>query len=187
MAALFSRGSDHLKLSQPVKMEPCGFGTPDIVLPPLQHSCPQQLTRFPPMIPTSARLISPLSSGSWLGWTLSCNSNIVHHAKVTAGILRGIQLTNRLPLHNLPLMLKLTFETWAQSKIRECWTVAFGDCHSEEQRCVLAGYDNGDLKLFDLRTNTCPPLPTTTFHTPRGCFLINMSSEAYAIGLCPFC
>ena len=35
--------------------------------------------------------------------------------------------------------------------MRECWSVAFGDAHSTEQRCVLAGYDNGDLKLFDLR------------------------------------
>ena len=34
---------------------------------------------------------------------------------------------------------------------RECWSVAFGDAHSAEDRCVLAGYDSGDLKLFDLR------------------------------------
>ncbi|EDQ85227.1 uncharacterized protein MONBRDRAFT_38989 [Monosiga brevicollis MX1] len=33
---------------------------------------------------------------------------------------------------------------------RDCWSVAFG--HSfDEERCVAAGYDNGDLKLFDLR------------------------------------
>ena len=29
--------------------------------------------------------------------------------------------------------------------------MAFGDAHSAEERCVLAGYDSGDLKLFDLR------------------------------------
>jgi len=34
---------------------------------------------------------------------------------------------------------------------RDCWTVAFGDSFNDEERCVAAGYDNGDLKLFDLR------------------------------------
>ncbi|CAM9263038.1 unnamed protein product [Phaeothamnion confervicola] len=36
---------------------------------------------------------------------------------------------------------------------RDCWTVAFGDSYSDQDRCVAAGYDNGDLKLFDLRAN----------------------------------
>uniref|UniRef100_A0A7S3K1G1 WD repeat-containing protein 92 n=1 Tax=Aureoumbra lagunensis TaxID=44058 RepID=A0A7S3K1G1_9STRA len=36
---------------------------------------------------------------------------------------------------------------------RDCWTVAFGNSFGDE-RCVCAGYDNGDIKLFDLRTNT---------------------------------
>eukprot|EP00118_Oscarella_pearsei_P005405 m.24874 g.24874 ORF g.24874 m.24874 type:complete len:359 (+) comp28690_c0_seq3:30-1106(+) len=35
---------------------------------------------------------------------------------------------------------------------RDCWTVAFGNSHSDSERCVCAGYDNGDVKLFDLRT-----------------------------------
>lgn len=33
---------------------------------------------------------------------------------------------------------------------RDCWAVAFGNSYDEE-RCVVAGYDNGDVKLFDLR------------------------------------
>lgn len=33
---------------------------------------------------------------------------------------------------------------------RDCWAVAFGNSFDEE-RCVAAGYDNGDVKLFDLR------------------------------------
>lgn len=37
---------------------------------------------------------------------------------------------------------------------RDCWTVAFGNSFSDEDRVVCAGYDNGDVKLFDLRTNT---------------------------------
>lgn len=35
---------------------------------------------------------------------------------------------------------------------RDCWTVAFGDSYNAEERCVVAGYDNGDIKLFDLKT-----------------------------------
>jgi WD repeat-containing protein 92 len=38
--------------------------------------------------------------------------------------------------------------------VRDCWTVAFGNAFSDEERCFAAGYDNGDLKLFDLRTNS---------------------------------
>ena len=37
---------------------------------------------------------------------------------------------------------------------RDCWTVAFGNAFSDEDRCIAAGYDNGDVKLFDLRTNS---------------------------------
>jgi len=37
---------------------------------------------------------------------------------------------------------------------RDCWTVAFGNSFSDEDRCIVSGYDNGDVKLFDLRTNT---------------------------------
>lgn len=38
--------------------------------------------------------------------------------------------------------------------VRDCWTVAFGNSFNDEERCISAGYDNGDVKLFDLRTNT---------------------------------
>lgn len=34
---------------------------------------------------------------------------------------------------------------------RDCWTVAFGHAYNQSDRCVCAGYDNGDIKLFDLR------------------------------------
>ncbi|TNN80949.1 WD repeat-containing protein 92 [Liparis tanakae] len=34
---------------------------------------------------------------------------------------------------------------------RDCWTVAFGHAYNDQDRCVCAGYDNGDIKLFDLR------------------------------------
>lgn len=34
---------------------------------------------------------------------------------------------------------------------RDCWTVAFGHAYNIHDRCLVAGYDNGDIKLFDLR------------------------------------
>uniref|UniRef100_A0A1B6CAY4 Dynein axonemal assembly factor 10 n=1 Tax=Clastoptera arizonana TaxID=38151 RepID=A0A1B6CAY4_9HEMI len=34
---------------------------------------------------------------------------------------------------------------------RDCWTVAFGNSFNSEERVVCAGYDNGDIKMFDLR------------------------------------
>ena len=36
----------------------------------------------------------------------------------------------------------------------ECWCVAFGNSFDENERCVLAGYENGDVKMFDLRVGT---------------------------------
>lgn len=34
---------------------------------------------------------------------------------------------------------------------RDCWTVSFGHAYNVHDRCLAAGYDNGDIKLFDLR------------------------------------
>lgn len=34
---------------------------------------------------------------------------------------------------------------------REVWTVAFGDSFNNNERSLVAGYDNGDVKMFDLR------------------------------------
>lgn len=33
-----------------------------------------------------------------------------------------------------------------------CLTVTFGNVQNSTERCICAGYDNGDIKLFDLRT-----------------------------------
>ena len=38
-----------------------------------------------------------------------------------------------------------------ESTSRDCWTVAFGDSYNDQERCVCAGYDNGDVRLFDLK------------------------------------
>lgn len=34
---------------------------------------------------------------------------------------------------------------------RDCWCVAFGNAYNADERMVCAGYDNGDVKLFDLK------------------------------------
>lgn len=40
----------------------------------------------------------------------------------------------------------------AGSPARDAWCVALGDAHGPGGACVLAGYDNGDLKMFELRS-----------------------------------
>ncbi|KDR24139.1 WD repeat-containing protein 92 [Zootermopsis nevadensis] len=35
---------------------------------------------------------------------------------------------------------------------RDCWTVALGNSYNSEERIVCSGYDNGDIKMFDLKT-----------------------------------
>lgn len=34
---------------------------------------------------------------------------------------------------------------------RECWAVASGNSYNSEERIIVSGYDNGDIKMFDLR------------------------------------
>ncbi|KAK9804057.1 hypothetical protein WJX73_000030 [Symbiochloris irregularis] len=45
----------------------------------------------------------------------------------------------------------VAFEPDSGSQVRECWSVAFGNAHEQDERSVLAGFDNGDVKLLDLR------------------------------------
>jgi WD repeat-containing protein 92 len=47
----------------------------------------------------------------------------------------------------------LSLEPSDEKEARDCWTVKFGNSYNDEERCVVAGYDNGDVKLFDLRTS----------------------------------
>uniref|UniRef100_A0A2P2IDD9 WD repeat-containing protein 92-like n=2 Tax=Hirondellea gigas TaxID=1518452 RepID=A0A2P2IDD9_9CRUS len=35
----------------------------------------------------------------------------------------------------------------------DCWTVAAGNAFTSQDRCIAAGFDNGDIKLFDLRNS----------------------------------
>lgn len=38
------------------------------------------------------------------------------------------------------------------SAARDCWAVTFGNSYNSEERIVAAGYDNGDIKMYDLKT-----------------------------------
>jgi len=35
----------------------------------------------------------------------------------------------------------------------DAWCVSFGNSYNNDERVIACGYDNGDLKLFDLRKN----------------------------------
>lgn len=64
-------------------------------------------------------------------------------------------LPRRLPPPTPPLDLSsLPSPVPSAQTARDCWTVAFGNAYTDEDRCLAAGYDNGDVKLFDLRTQT---------------------------------
>ena len=39
----------------------------------------------------------------------------------------------------------LALEPVEGEPIRDCWTVAFENSFDDEERCIVAGYDNGDL------------------------------------------
>lgn len=45
-----------------------------------------------------------------------------------------------------------TLEPEIPEEKRDCWAVAFGNAHTSEDRTISAGFDNGDLKIIDLRT-----------------------------------
>jgi len=37
--------------------------------------------------------------------------------------------------------------------VPDCWDVKFGNSYNADERVIAAGYDNGDLKIFDLNKN----------------------------------
>jgi len=46
-----------------------------------------------------------------------------------------------------------SLEARDEAAARDCWCVAFGNSYNDQERVVVAGYDNGDVKMYDLRTN----------------------------------
>lgn len=47
----------------------------------------------------------------------------------------------------------VALEPESGEKVPDCWSVAFGNTYNDYDRVVAAGYDNGDLKIFDLKAN----------------------------------
>lgn len=47
----------------------------------------------------------------------------------------------------------VSLEPKSSTSRRDCWTVSFGNSYNDDERFVAAGYDNGDIKIFDLRKN----------------------------------
>ncbi|KAK7082856.1 WD repeat-containing protein 92 [Halocaridina rubra] len=45
----------------------------------------------------------------------------------------------------------ITIEPTEGEQKRDCWSVAFGNAYTSEERVLCAGFDNGDVKMFDLR------------------------------------
>ncbi|KAJ1515036.1 WD repeat-containing protein 92 [Coelomomyces lativittatus] len=44
-----------------------------------------------------------------------------------------------------------TFSPDPNGKVMDCWSVAFGNSYNDKDRYVCAGFENGDMKMFDLR------------------------------------
>jgi hypothetical protein len=40
-----------------------------------------------------------------------------------------------------------------KDKARDCWSVKFGNSHGVDERVIAAGYDNGDIKIYDMKMN----------------------------------
>jgi hypothetical protein len=41
----------------------------------------------------------------------------------------------------------------SKDDVPDCWDVKFGNSYNSDERVIVAGYDNGDLKIFDLNKN----------------------------------
>lgn len=48
-------------------------------------------------------------------------------------------------------MLSLEPVVGKDDVVVDCWAVAFGNSFNNDERNIACGYDNGDLKIFDLR------------------------------------
>ena len=55
---------------------------------------------------------------------------------------------------------------------RDCWSVCFGDAYTSEERAVAAGWDNGDVKIFDLRSMA----------VRWGCYILLYSFQVVHVG-----
>ena len=77
---------------------------------------------------------------------------LLKRGPVASSFLRLVHSTPcpPVPTQDAPVA---AFEPADPANVRDCWSVAFGNSFNDEERCVLAGYDNVDVKMFDLRMN----------------------------------
>lgn len=47
----------------------------------------------------------------------------------------------------------VSLEPKKAEKMPDPWTIAFGNSYNDHERCIACGYDNGDVKLYDLYMN----------------------------------
>lgn len=118
-----------------------------------------------------------LATGNFTGqlevWDLESTGRPVFQAQAHASIINGMDATGgqtrgygppelatcgrdgcvRVWDTRQPDAPVAAFEPADKDNIRDCWSVAFGNSFNDEERCLLAGYDNGDVKLFDLKMN----------------------------------
>jgi WD40 repeat protein len=52
------------------------------------------------------------------------------------------------------IVLSLEPEKGDDGLVPDCWAVGFGNSYNNSERVIAAGYDNGDVKLFDLKQNS---------------------------------
>merc|ERR1711976_8367 len=52
------------------------------------------------------------------------------------------------------IVLSLEPEKQEDGLVPDCWAVGFGNSYNNSERVIAAGYDNGDVKLFDLKQNS---------------------------------
>ncbi|KAH8027881.1 hypothetical protein HPB51_011111 [Rhipicephalus microplus] len=106
--------------------------------------------------------------GNWRIWDVECPTepivSIRGHSKIINSI-DGIGDSNGSPAvvtgckdgsvkvwdPRKPEQPTVVMEPAPEQQKLDCWAVCFGNGYSAAERCVCAGYENGDIKLFDLR------------------------------------
>lgn len=58
---------------------------------------------------------------------------------------------NDKPVASMSPMTEKSADKSKATASRDCWCVCLGDSYNSEERALCAGYDNGDIKMFDLR------------------------------------
>lgn len=84
-------------------------------------------------------------------WDPRCNEAVVHIEPTTKVSFRTTFTTLIQVFFVVSLLIPNHIFLQNSNGSRDCWAVAFGDAHKNDERCVCAGFDNGDIRVFDLR------------------------------------